>query len=952
MRVRVCVFVCVQDDILQRLANAEGDITSDVDLIVGLEDTKRIANDIAERQKVAKQTEIVINVTSEKYRPVAARGSLTFFLMNELFKVHTYYIYSLSAFVTIFLRSIDLVSGDQNPMKEELEEAERLAEAGEGEGEGEGEEGGAAAGAAEGGAATGAAEDSAAPSDASSSGKVKAGLSDEQLKRRCDILKDSVTKVSFFYINRGLFERDKLMVAAQLCFQVMVRDDRLSAEQLGVLVQGKADINAGNMGPLSDWMPELMWQKVKGLEVVEELKKLGDEMQQLPDAWLKWFDEEKPDAVPCPGIYKTLSPFHRMLILRVMRPDRMRVALTQFVHDQLGEVFVNPPQFDMTKTYEETSNSTPVFFVLFPGTDPTVWVEGLARQMGFSSDNGKFRNISMGQGQEKPAEAAIADFARDGGWLMLQNVHLMQSWLPQLERQLEIAAETAHPSFRCFISAEPPGFSYMKNMPESLMQSCIKVSNEAPSDMRSNLARSWAYFSQDTIDSCSKPTEFKTCLLTLCFYHSIVLGRKKFGQQGWSKRYSFNQGDLTVCADVLLKYISTNTHVPWEDMRYVFGQIMYGGHITDAWDRRCNNTYLDVYMQPGIFHGCELAPGFKVPDTSAMSYDDVLAYFSTALPAESPPMFGLHPNAEIGYLTTFAEDLFQTILILGGTGGGAGASGSLDSIVRTVLEDILERCPEDFQMIDIKIKAEALTTQPSFPYVLVAMQECERMNRLLGEIRRSLIELRKGLDGQLNMSEPMEDLMQALSINQVPGRNVFHKTSWEKLAWPSRKSLQMWFSDMLLRVEQVRMGAPLAGATRVYCWRPRTALLGVWCARRVPVSILCDFVVVRVAFLCVSPQLERWVVDLVEPYSLWLPGLFNPMAFVTAIMQVTARATGLPLDKMSVETHVTTMMRPEVCTQPRPAPAHWVPAGACWCLLVPGCVCAMIVCPCVPASAA
>ena len=49
-----------------------------------------------------------------------------------------------------------------------------------------------------------------------------------------------------------------------------------------------------------------------------------------------------------------------------------------------------------------------------------------------------------------------------------------------------------------------------------------------------------------------------------------------------------------------------------------------------------------------------------------------------------------------------------------------------------------------------------------------------------------------------------------------------------------------------------------------------------------------------------------------EPLSLWLPGLFNPMAFVTAIMQVTARATGLPLDKMSVETHVTTMLRPEV----------------------------------------
>lgn len=66
-------------------------------------------------------------------------------------------------------------------------------------------------------------------------------------------------------------------------------------------------------------------------------------------------------------------------------------------------------------------------------------------------------------------------------------------------------------------------------------------------------------------------------------------------------------------------------------------------------------------------------------------------------------------------------------------------------------------------------------------------------------------------------------------------------------------------------------------------------------------------------------QLDRWVSDLVTPLSLWLPGLFNPMAFVTAIMQVTARSTGLPLDKMSIETHVTTMLRPEDATE---SPEH------------------------------
>jgi hypothetical protein len=46
-------------------------------------------------------------------------------------------------------------------------------------------------------------------------------------------------------------------------------------------------------------------------------------------------------------------------------------------------------------------------------------------------------------------------YIREGGWVFLDNVHLMQGWIPRLERKLEIAAETAHPDFRCFFSAEP-----------------------------------------------------------------------------------------------------------------------------------------------------------------------------------------------------------------------------------------------------------------------------------------------------------------------------------------------------------------------------------------------------------------------------------------------------------------------------------------------------------------
>jgi len=48
---------------------------------------------------------------------------------------------------------------------------------------------------------------------------------------------------------------------------------------------------------------------------------------------------------------------------------------------------------------------------------------------------------------------------------------------------------------------------------------------------------------------------------------------------------------------------------------------------------------------------------------------------------------------------------------------------------------------------------------------------------------------------------------------------------------------------------------------------------------------------------------------------LWLSGLFNPMSFLTAIMQITARATGLPLDDMCLRSEVRNEMTPEEITE-------------------------------------
>ena len=78
------------------------------------------------------------------------------------------------------------------------------------------------------------------------------------------------------------------------------------------------------------------------------------------------------------------------------------------------------------------------------------------------------------------------------------------------------------------------------------------------------------------------------------------------------------------------------------------------------------------------------------------------------------------------------------------------------------------------------------------PFVNVFLQELERCIELMKELFRSLAELDLGLKGDLQMSERMDALQQALAEDRVP-------SSWEALAYPSKRPLGLWFVNFLDR---------------------------------------------------------------------------------------------------------------------------------------------------------
>ena len=82
------------------------------------------------------------------------------------------------------------------------------------------------------------------------------------------------------------------------------------------------------------------------------------------------------------------------------------------------------------------------------------------------------------------------------------------------------------------------------------------------------------------------------------------------------------------------------------------------------------------------------------------------------------------------------------------------------------------------------------------PYVVVCLQECERMNILLQEIRNTLNDLDAGLKGSLNITDAMESLERFINLNLIPA-------GCDKYAYFSKKSLLDWFIDMKERVTQL-----------------------------------------------------------------------------------------------------------------------------------------------------
>lgn len=195
--------------LLERLSNATGNLLDDTELIEVLANTKAKATEVSEKLTTAAEKEIEINEKREQFRPVATRGSIMYFNMTDMTLVSN----PITAQPTGWMYNCSLVQFleqfDVSVLKSEK---------------------------------------------------------CQPTSKRVDKIIDYLTYQVYRYMNRGLFERDKMTFKLMVTLKILIIAGTLTgADSSCFLKAGSAlDLKAERPNPFR-WLSDKIWLNILGL---------------------------------------------------------------------------------------------------------------------------------------------------------------------------------------------------------------------------------------------------------------------------------------------------------------------------------------------------------------------------------------------------------------------------------------------------------------------------------------------------------------------------------------------------------------------------------------------------------------------------------------------------------------------------------------------------------------
>eukprot|EP01116_Phalansterium_solitarium_P005286 TRINITY_DN1679_c0_g1_i1.p1 TRINITY_DN1679_c0_g1~~TRINITY_DN1679_c0_g1_i1.p1 ORF type:complete len:4594 (-),score=1709.56 TRINITY_DN1679_c0_g1_i1:318-14099(-) len=795
----------LEKGLLTALNEARGNILDDDKVLSTLETLKKEAQEISLK---VEETEVVmeeINRVTALYNPMGLACSRIYFALEQLDLIHFLYRFSLKFFMDIFysvLHNNNKLVGIKDP-------AQRL-----------------------------------------------------------EVLIDELFRVIFARVSRGLLHDDHLTFALRLA-QIRLKGSaaELDEAEFEFLLKGGESFQSDSA--LAPIFTELFPQSQRYLLMeLKDIKAFSGVLQHVTanvDEWRAFLAaSDAENRVPKAWFFQPLTPltptqeqiatgFHRLLVVRAARPDRVLAASANFVGTVFGNQLLEQPELDFPHLIDkESSASTPLILCSMPGYEAGSRVEEAAATLKRS-----LQSLAMGSDEGFAlAEKTIAAGAKTGQWVMLRNVHLAPAWLVQLEKKLHSLQPL--PTFRLFLTSE-----IHPKLPANLLRQSQVLVFEPPPGIKANLQHTFSQVHTARMDAL--PVERSRIYFLLAWLHAVLQERLRYAPLGWTKQFEFNDSDLRVALDTIDIWVDSQAQgranvdpdkIPWTALRAILGQTVYGGKVDNVYDQRLLNSFLDQFFVPDSFN-----PDFPLMRDGTLSVPDgtkkeqFKRWIDGLTLSQTPAWLGLPSNAETLLLINKGKAVFGKLLRLQTVEQDSSEADDSES----AKDGATDRRPAWMVALKASIEAWLKTLPESLPLLTRTADniknplfrffegEINRASKLLHKVRSDLAELILVCDGAIKPTNYTRALLTNLSKGVVP-------KDWRKYSVPNSISLGFWIRDFAQRVLQL-------------------------------VEI-------------------RKSKDFAAPQGLWLGGLLTPEAFMTATRQAAAQANGWSLESLELRVEV------------------------------------------------
>jgi dynein heavy chain 1 len=782
----------LEDSLLTALNEVRGNILDNDSVISTLETLKREAEIVAREVAQTDRVMLEIEQTSNMYLNLAVASSRIYFALEALSGVHFLYQYSLQFFMQAVFSVL------------------------------------------------------------SSSPVARIGAEDHAA--RLQAIDQGLFETVYARVSRGMLEADKLVLAIRLA---QIRLGNTCEQEIGLFLKGNVGFRGGRAVSLP--ISESQVKELVGLAENQIYADLLTHIQANQGKWMHFLEVADAENYVPTG-WETLNSAYKgtqlqvakitveLTMLKVLRPDRLLVAITRLINCVLGDDLLRTPVSDLQPVVEfETLPKSPLLLCSAPGFDPSQKVDKLARDL-----NKRYTAVAIGSAEGYTlAEQAIQSASKAGHWVLLKNVHLAPGWLVELEKKIHRL--TPHENFRLFLTME-----INPKVPSTLVRSSNTFVFERPAGIKVSLKRSFrTLLSPERTDRA--PVERSRLHFLLCWLHAVVQERLRYTPIGWTKVYEFNEADQRCTLDSIDQWIDsvsqgrTNVppeQIPWDALQATISKSLYGGKVDNEFDDKILSSFVSELFREqsfdpnfALFNG---ANPLLLPEARSMAqYSD---WVDNLPDSETPEWSGLPNNAEKLAKSLEAKIMLNKAVSMQGTGDEelAYSEASSEQSQRAWLVQLNQRVQQMLELLPTGLPSLHRTAQsitnPLFRFI---ERELQIGSGLLALVRSDLTKLKAMTDGSLKSTFDLKKLAQTLHNDVLPDK-------WKRFPIAPLSAAD-WFLDFTKRLEQLTT-------------------------------------------LASSPDFGK--------RGVWLGGFFFPEAFMTATRQATCQTNKWSLDETSLAVEV------------------------------------------------